>query len=747
MMEMKRSDKILLAVIAGLIPLWLFCVSWQRGDGGSRLCINEVLPLSDSMLVDLTNIHEEWIEIYNGTDQALDLTGYGLSDSEDDPLRWCFPAGTKIDAKDYLVVYTTGAPPGEEGLYSSFSLSKSGETVVLAAPDGTLLDMFSYGRSFSNRPYGRTGKQGAVAVLGKATPGKENLAIISRLYQAEKTRRQVCFSKESGSYASEFALELSAPAGGTILYTLDSSDPNLNSMVYKQPILIDNRSAEENQFANRKASPDKTTFTYRGIDPVKKATVVKARIFQDGKLSDNIEVKTYFVGHEDGIMRISLTADPDALFDDEDGIYVPGDIYSFFTHTRPNDEQNKPLGNFSVTGKAGERRANAAFFAANGNLLLEQDTGLRISGGLGSSASAAKSLRIYASSQYGKNRFDFPHFTMSEIDQTAFKQLQIRSNANFYDGIFEDTFTTTLFLGQDMGVQAYVPAVLYLNGEFWGLTAVRERVDEEFVEDHFGIHKENLTMLKSSHDEAVKMQVAFGSEQDQKEYLGLFEYASTQDISTDEAFAYLADRIDMQNLIRSYLARIFCANRDWPDNNLRAFRSKELGKGKFEDGKWRYLFYDMDFSFEDYKHNTLQFALGNEPRGYFWEGDDHPDEWSLDLFQGLMQNKQFRDQFLAQYNEYRRTIFQPEYLKARLDQMLGELGPLIEEHADRWEKKTDPTKLPSLLRSLFMGEYSEREQTAEMQKKLYDFAENRLSYLDRFMQETYASYGDSILLE
>ena len=140
------------------------------------------------------------------------------------------------------------------------------------------------------------------------------------------------FSVRSGFYDAAFHLAVSAPEGSEIFYTLDGSTPDSGSIRYTEPILIGDRSPEENTLSMMKgiAQPldEETDFLPKA--PVDKATVVRAIAVDQNGVQSGVVSNTYFVGYSEkakyyqDMKIISLITDADCLFDYETGIYMIG---------------------------------------------------------------------------------------------------------------------------------------------------------------------------------------------------------------------------------------------------------------------------------------------------------------------------------------------------------------------------------------------------------------------------------------
>lgn len=138
----------------------------------SPLVISEFMASNGSYVPAADGEYYDWIELYNGSSEAIDLTGYGLSDNADKPSRWRFPAVT-IEPNGYLLVYASGLDKVEDGEYhTNFRLRAEGESVLLYNAKGQLLDHVSYENLKTDQSYARVGDSFQVST--SPTPGKAN---------------------------------------------------------------------------------------------------------------------------------------------------------------------------------------------------------------------------------------------------------------------------------------------------------------------------------------------------------------------------------------------------------------------------------------------------------------------------------------------------------------------------------------------------------------------------------------------
>lgn len=120
----------------------------------------------------------DWIELFNNSNQTLDLSGMGFSDDTLVPNRYVFPLNTRIAAQGYLIVWCdnqTNAP----GLHTGFGLNDKGQTVALFTPSANgfvVRDYVSFGPQVADLTIGRVANGTGAWQLTEPTPGQENRA-------------------------------------------------------------------------------------------------------------------------------------------------------------------------------------------------------------------------------------------------------------------------------------------------------------------------------------------------------------------------------------------------------------------------------------------------------------------------------------------------------------------------------------------------------------------------------------------
>ncbi|MEX2381393.1 MAG: CotH kinase family protein [Opitutales bacterium] len=204
---------------------------------GAEVIINEVLASNGNVLADEDGDYEDWIELHNAGDEAVNLSGWGLSDDYERPFRWVFPRGSGIEAGETLLIWASGKdrtdPSGE--LHTNYSIAAAGEEVILTDPDGTRVDELPPTAIPRNISMGRVPGEGDTwFFFDEPTPGSPNTTTAySGLLDPP------AFSRSGGTFHEPFALELTSPVpGAQVRYTTDGSVPEAHSPLYSGPILV-----------------------------------------------------------------------------------------------------------------------------------------------------------------------------------------------------------------------------------------------------------------------------------------------------------------------------------------------------------------------------------------------------------------------------------------------------------------------------------------------------------------------------
>jgi len=509
-------------------------------------------------------------------------------------------------------------------LHTNFKINAEGERLTLHHSSGQMLDQLNAGKLPTDVSYGRQ-PDGSASwfYFDQATPGEGNSTPGYQIFGGEPI-----FSHQGGFYSQPFQLTLSASAPqASIYFTLDGSPPSTNSNLYQTQI------------------------------PIHKTTVVRAKQVVANALPGKSITHTFLVNENITLPVVSLTTDPPNLWDPDSGIYVLGKNY----------EPNPP--HFGANfWHDWERPVHVEFFELDGKLGFSLDAGMKIFGGW-SRDFPQKSLAIYARRRYGTGEIDYKIFPDKPIDK--FEAIVLRNSGNDWQStLLRDGMMHSLIKETTLDFQAYRPAVVFLNGDYWGVLNIREKVNEHFLAANRDVDPDSIELLEN---------YGYAIHGDDAHYRAMLHYINTRNMQLAQSLNTIKTMMDVDNFLDYQIVQIYFDNTDWPGNNIKFWRPQT------PEGRWKWILFDTDFGFglynsNNYKNNT--FAFATESNGPDWPNPP----WSTFLLRKLLENPQFKNDFISRFADHFNTIFQAKHVNQWIDQFSGLLEPEIQRHQAKWNR-------------------------------------------------------------
>lgn len=640
--------------------------------------INEIMASNQTTIADDDGDFSDWIELHNAGETPVNLLGYGLSDNFNNAFKWVLPDVT-IGPGQYMIVWASNKDRTnpEDPLHTNYAISADGEEVILTHPNGTRISEIPPTPMGSDISFGHfPDASGTLVFFDTPTPGApnsqqgfEDILEVSQL------------SLASGFYSGEQSLVISHPdPEAAIFYTLDGAIPTPESIPYESPITLGLQTSNEEGINMIRTNPPETDpleFGWKtpSLFP-EKATVVRAAAFREGYFTPPPATATYFIDMEPPALPIaSIVTDTFNLFNHINGIYIPGIDYE--TYGYGDNWYGMPNANYFRTGELWEVPSYFSFFES-GEEVLSENVGVRIHGG-GTRALPQKSLRIYARGGYGSDYLNHPFFPNQ--DHTQYKRILLRSAGQDFFGPgtqLRDGFMEKLVEPIEVPIQDYQPAILYLNGEYWGIQNLRERYDKYYFLRKYGIPEDELDLLENN------MVVEEGS---WAHYGNLLDYIEENPLSNQAAYAYINTQMNVENFTDYNIINIFVGNIDWPGHNLKYFRRQTTYNPDAlfgNDGRWHWALNDLDFGFGwsgAYNYDFDMISYVTDPVGGVWP-QNLP--WSTFLIRNLLQNESFKYGFINRFGDLLNTVFLTEHMLAFLEETKAVIEPEIEKHIGRW---------------------------------------------------------------
>ena len=222
---------------------------------------------------------------------------------------------------------------------------------------------------------------------------------------------------------------------------------------------------------------------------------------------------------------------------------------------------------------------------------------------------------------------------------------------------------------------AYMPSVVFIDGEYWGIHNLRERQDEYYIQSNHGIDVDSFDIIEYAKMDGIAVEAG-----DMQKYNEMVCFIENNELSMQQNFDSLKTMIDVENVIDFFIAQLFLGNRDFPDLNVALWRPKT------ENGRFRYFFFDCDACMVQANYNLFP-----EFTKYIDDLNNYP-PWSSVIFAGLLKNSEFRQTFYNRFLYLLQTDFSAESLLSALDMFEKTYESLVGEHVIRWQKPTDVQK-------------------------------------------------------
>ena len=657
------------AIKTGLTLILFLFTSVSVIKASPKLVINEFMSINDGIIQDEDGENSDWIELYNAGDQAVNLENWALTDDSTNLQKWLFPS-VNLEAGAYLLIFASDKDRRAEGeeLHTNFKLASSGEYLALVEPDGISI-AFAYSPAYppqqSNVAYGLF--QGQHTYLENPSPASVNLLGDQVLPPA--------FSMPAGFYDQAFELELNVAVNNlAIYYTTDGSLPTKEQgLLYTSSLAIDTTTVIRAICIteDERISPS-VSRSYLFLEEVLKQGQQPEGYpdkWNGGTSPADYEMDADICQHPDyenqildallELPSISIMLHPDSLFSPDRGIYV-------------NSEKK---------GDAWERPASMEYLDPKTGESFQINAGLRINGGNSRKPgnSPKRSFRFYFRGIYGFTKLNYPIFNEASATD-RFDHLILRAGYNYTwikngtDGQHSyavqrpmaqyiiDPFAkeTQLAMGHLAVHNRFVH--LYINGMYWGVYDLNERVKSEFAEAYLGGDEEDYDVVKDlNEDQGI-------SDGDREQFYTMFNLATkVGSAASDPNYAkIISDKLlDLEGFIDYMLVNFYIGNEDWDQGNWYALKHRyNTDKG------FRFLCWDAETAFINFNTNRVSLLRGEPTK----------------ILAGLKKNPEFRLLFADRVYKhlFNEGLLTPEAAATRYEKLAAEIEkPLIAESA-RW---------------------------------------------------------------
>jgi len=594
---------------------------------GAQIVVNEYSASNLSSHQDNFDEFEDWIELYNNSGSAIDISAYGLSDKPNKPFKWSFPEGTILNAGDFLRLWVSGRNliDNASHFHTNFKLSQTKdnpEYIVITDWSGNTVDEIMIEKTQKEHSRGRT-TDGNIgwSVFVNTTPGYSNNGATAYARYALKP----VMNETAGFYNSSQSITLTtAEPNAEIHFTTDGSKPTASSTIYSSPV------------------------------PVNNTTIIKAiSVSNDSNILPGfIEFNTYFINENHTLAIMSLAAaDLDNLLN--------------------GNQSLRPFGTFEYFNKEGVR-TNIGYGEFNEH-------------GQDSWVHDQRSIDYISRDECGYN-YAIREKLIPFSDRDEFQRIILRAAGDDnYPGIDTSALLRDYFVqntaekgGLNLDVRKGQKGVIYVNGEYWGVYGFREKVsDHDFTDYYYNQDKYSIYFLKLWGGSWAE----YGGQAAWDDWNALHDFIKTQNLTVDEKWEYVKERYDYKSLVDYIHINSYVVCSDWINWNVGWW------KGLNPDGghqKWGYILWDEDATFAHYINYTGVPGISPYTTPCFPEGLSSDPEQHILALNKLRANPEFDRYYVSRYIDLYNTVFKPENMIAYLDSIEAEMLPEMPQHIARW---------------------------------------------------------------
>lgn len=546
----------------------------------------------------------QWIEIKNVSDSVVNIKDYCLATERKHIDKWQLPDVNINPGAFYIIdCRKNNFKIGDK---ATVILSKNGMFV-----DGVSAFSAPYGTSVGRKEY-----YNGFFYFESPTKGKENTT-----HQARFIQQKPEFLTHPGVYPNIKAMKVAIDTHGQKMhYTTDGSIPNEKSPIYNDSITID------------------------------KTTTIRAFCNADSNaIKSPVVTATFIFADKHSLPVVNITVNHDDIFDFNHGIYADG----------PGKGTVYPYHNANFW-KKWWKKAHIEFIDSIQG--FSEDCEIAIFGGF-SRALAKKSFKIRFKDYLGASfvRYDF----FDNGKPLKLKKFILRSGSQDINGVMvRDEFFTSLMKQQctELLIQDYRPVALYINGEYFGLYYIREKIDNRFVARKLHVSNDSISIIMAG---------KYTEEGSIRGYNEIINFAKNHDMTQKQNYDFVADRFDVQALIDYKLGEMYSNNVDV--GNVRYVHAND-SKG---DKKWHIVFYDIDLSW-----------TASKPASFYFKASGSNAEGSVSghniLIQQLLKNSEFRQLFLERLSLLMHKTFSTENATATFDNIINTIKPEMPRNCQRW---------------------------------------------------------------
>ena len=593
-----------------------------------RLVVNEIMVGNIDNFVSPAFNFDGWIELYNPTDRDIELGGLYFSNDPDDLFMWHAPLNMpSVPAHGFRVVWFDSADIKSTKV--SFNLDSDGGQLFISDADGTQLVTFYYPESIERCSYACT-VDGGDTWNWTANPTPEATNTTSTFASQQLPLPQP--DHPSQLFTNRLSISVPIPEGATLRYTTDGTTPT---------------------------ATNGSTSTL-GTFYISKTTSLRFRFFREGWLPSRVASRSYIVKDKDypGPV-VAVVADPKFLYDDSLGVLVDGKNGVPGNHFSDKKNWNRNW----------ERPANFSFIDTDGQMKVNQDVDLKVSGAYSRSL-MPRPFKLKGNKKHGGDK-QLRHAFFRAKPYLRNRTIVMRNGGNDNNTRFKDGAMATLTQtsGAYVDLQSFEPAHEFVNGEYKGVLNMREPNNKQYPYGNYGLSTDDIEAFEVNIDSGYVQTAGTGERFDL-----LYELSKQAD--QPNVYNEIRQCLDLDEYIDYMAMYMYVGTNDWPHNNLKGFCAKD-------GGKWHFVSFDHDFDFNT--TNSFNEFASKQTYTFQWlynlNLQRRQEIRFVTIFLNLLKNNDFRRRFIDSYSVMGGSVFNPERCNAVIDSLAAYMEPMMQlEH-------------------------------------------------------------------
>ncbi len=604
----------------------------------AQVVINEYSAANYNQFLDNFGGTEDWIELYNTGDKTVDVSGYYLSDNATKPKKWQFKDSSFIAPKGFLRVWCSSrdiSDPKTGHYHTNFKLTqtkKTNERLVLSDKNGKVLQDIVVTETMYHQSWSRFPDGGSKWMINIA-PSPNDSNKVKKFYKAFAEKPKVDIA--GGFYDKNQTIKLSTTDTSLVIrYTLDGKEPKATSPIYKNPILIDT------------------------------VKVLKARSFSKDSLvfPSFVQFNTYFVKVSHSLIVLSIT----------------GDSLTFLATGAGSPPSYKPLGSFEyflqdkTPGSKGYGEYNSHGQDSWKNKHRSLDFEMRDEMGY-NDVIGEKIFDLSTREEFQKVILR----AAGDDNYPANLDAQNKGSAHMRDAYIQNLAKRG---GLKLDVRTAQKAIVYLNGEYWGVYDIRERPDDhDYPKHYYNQDKYNIQYIQTWGNTWAE----HGGPKALSDWNVLYNYILKSDVTKDSVYQNIKAQYDVESLVDYMLINTFTVCSDWLNYNTGWWRGLDPAGGH---KKWGYTLWDNDATFAFYINYTgIKDTSANASlcQHELLKGSSDP-KGHVKVLNQLRKNKDFNQFYVTRQIDLMNTVFTKKNMLTYFDSVYNTIKPEMPRQIAKW---------------------------------------------------------------